>query len=63
MSKTKSKSRLKQAEDEINEKTELWFLNRLIDHNKMQLSNTRIELKRLIKEQQLLLNIKKKWKS
>ena len=53
----------KEEERIIAEATELFFLNRLINHNTMQLSNTRMAVKRLMKERQLLLSIKKKWKS
>lgn len=45
------------------EKDELWLINRWEEHNKMQLSNTRKNLKLLILEEKLIRNIKKKWKS
>ena len=47
----------------IAEADELFFINAMLDLKRDQLSNTRTALKRLMKEQQLLRNIKKKWKS
>ena len=43
--------------------TELFFIDRMLALNRDQLTNTRMALKRLMKEGQLLRNIKKKWKS
>ena len=43
--------------------TELYFIDRMLALNSDQISNTRMALKRLMKEGQLLRNIKKKWKS
>ena len=51
------------TEQIIAEADENFFLDRMIDLNRDQLHNTRLALKRLMKEQQLLRNIKKKWKS
>lgn len=45
------------------EKDELWLINRWEEHNKMQLANTRKNLKLLMLEEKLIHNIKKKWKS
>ena len=47
----------------IAEADENFYLDRMLDLNRDQLHNTRIVLKRLMKEGQLLRNIKKKWKS
>ncbi len=47
----------------IAEADELFYIDRMLDLNRDQLSNTRLALKRLMKEGQLLRNIKKKWKS
>lgn len=44
------------------EKDELWLINRWEEHNKMQLANTRKNLKLLIIEEKLIHRIKKKWK-
>ena len=46
---------------EIIEATEIHFINTMIRVNTMAQSNIRRDLKRLIKEKQLLINIKKKW--
>ena len=43
--------------------TELFFIDRMLALNQDQLTNTRMAIKRLMKEGQLLRNIKKKWKS
>ena len=45
----------------IAEADENFFLDRMLDLNRDQLSNTRMALKRLMKEGQLLRNIKKQW--
>lgn len=45
------------------EATELNFINMLIKVNAMAQTNIRKDLKRLMREKQLLINIKKKWKS
>ena len=45
----------------IAEADENFFLDRMIELNRDQLHNTRLGLKRLMKEQQLLRNIKKQW--
>ena len=45
----------------IAEADELFFLDSMLDLKRDQLINTRTALKRLMKEQQLLRNIKKKW--
>ena len=45
------------------EKDELWLINRWEEHNKMQLSNTRKNLRLLIIEEKLIRSIKKKWKT
>lgn len=47
----------------IAEADELFFIDAMLDLKRDQLHNTRIAVKRLMKEQQLLRNIKKKWKS
>ena len=47
----------------IAEADENFFIDRMLDLNKDQLHNTRIVIKRLTKEGQLLRNIKKKWNS
>ena len=51
------------TEQIIAEADENFFLDRMLDLNRDQLSNTRTALKRLMKEGQLLRNIKKKWQS
>ena len=51
------------TEQIIAEADEIFFLDRMLDLNRDQLTNTRLALKRLMKEGQLLRNIKKKWKS
>lgn len=48
---------------QVPEKDELWLINHWERHNKMQLANTRKNLKSLIIEEKLIHNIKKKWKS
>ncbi len=45
----------------IAEADENFFLDRMLDLNRDQLHNTRMALKRLTKEGQLLRNIKKQW--
>ncbi len=45
----------------IAEADENFFLDAMLDIKRDQLHNTRLALKRLTKEQQLLRNIKKKW--
>ncbi len=45
------------------EPDELWLINRYETHNKMQLRNTRDNLKKLLLEEKLIREIKKKWKS
>ena len=50
-------------EQVIAEADENFFLDRMLDLNRDQLINTRTAIKRLMKEGQLLRNIKKKWKS
>ena len=45
------------------EKDELWLINRWEEHNKMQLSNTRKNLRLLMIEEKLIRSIKKKWKT
>lgn len=52
-----------QALKKIEEATELIYLNTNIRRVEMALSNTRTNLKSLMKEKQLLINIKKKWKA
>ena len=51
------------TEQIIAEADELFFLDSMLDLKRDQLINTRMALKRLMKEEQLLRNIKKKWKS
>jgi len=60
---SKAKKNIEEKVKIIDQATELWFLNRLIQHSEMQLKNIRLELKRITKEKQLLINIKKKWKA
>jgi hypothetical protein len=48
---------------QIIESTEIHFINTMIRVNAMAQANLRKDLKRLMKEKQLLINIKKKWKS
>ena len=48
-------------EQVIAEADENFFLDRMIDLNRDQLHNTRMAIKRLMKEGQLLRNIKKQW--
>ncbi len=50
-----------EAERVIEEADENFFLDRMLALNKDQLHNTRMAIKRLMKEGQLLRNIKKKW--
>ena len=45
------------------ERDELWLINRWEEHNKMQLANTRKNLKLLMLEEKLIRSIKKKWRS
>ena len=52
-----------QALKKIEEATELIYLNTNIKRVEMALSNTRTNLKSLMKEKQLLINIKKSWKA
>lgn len=47
----------------INEADENFFMDRLLELNTAQLHNTRLAIKRLMKEGQLLRNVKKKWNS
>ena len=57
--------------EDFNERTEaiiasadeLFFIDTMLNLNRDQLHNTRLAIKRLMKEGQLLRNIKKKWKS
>ena len=51
------------TEQIIAEADENFFLDRMLALNGDQLHNTRLALKRLMKEGQLLRNIKKKWQS
>ena len=51
------------SEQIIAEADEEFFLDAMLDLKRDQLHNTRLALKRLMKEEQLLRNIKKKWKS
>lgn len=52
-----------EEEQRIAEANELTLLNTWIRVNAMALSNARRDIKRLMKEKQLLINIKKKWKT
>ena len=56
------KQKKERLEKQIDDATELNYINRLIDHCSMQLANTRMDIKRLMKEKQLLINIKKMMK-
>ena len=49
------------VEEEVQD--EKWYINRLINHCKMQISNTNKTLNLLIKEKRLLIGIKKKMKN
>ena len=53
------KLKKEEMEKQIEDATELFYINKLISHNKIQLANIRMDLKRLMKEQKLLFNIKK----
>ena len=57
------KQKQERLQKKIDDATEITYINRLINHNKMQLANLRMELKSLMKEQKLLFNIKKMIKS
>ena len=59
--KIPSQPQIKTAEDIIAEADENFFLDRMIELNKHQLINARTAIKRLMKEGQLLRNIKKQW--
>lgn len=63
--KAKEQNPIYKSEEEqrIAEANELTLLNTWIRVNGMALSNARRDIKRLMKEKQLLINIKKKWKS
>lgn len=64
LKRAKNLTEIKIREEQIiAEADELFFLDRMLDLKRDQLHNTRLALKRLTKEQQLLRNIKKKWKS
>ena len=52
-----------QALKKIEEATELSYINSNIRRVEMALSNTRTNLKSLMKEKQILINIKKNWKA
>jgi len=64
LKRAKDLTKYKQEQEQIIAgATELFFLDRMLALNEDQLHNTRLALKRLMKEGQLLRNIKKKWKS
>ena len=64
MERAKNLTEIKKEEERIiAEADENFFLDRMLALNRDQLTNTRMALKRLMKEGQLLRNIKKKWKS
>lgn len=54
---------IKKEEHIIAEADENFFLDRMLALNRDQLHNTRMAIKRLTKEGQLLRNMKKKWNS
>ena len=64
LKRAKDLTEIKKKEEQIiAEADEDFFLDRMLDLKRDQLHNTRLALKRLMKEQQLLRNIKKKWNS